>query len=71
MAMYLPFGNGRIILDESKLIRVAPADDHAVVRKGIREFLKEARDVQVVAEATTGSLFDTRCLQLRACSPRW
>jgi DNA-binding NarL/FixJ family response regulator len=30
------------------------ADDHTVVRKGIREFLEEEDDIQVVAEATTG-----------------
>jgi DNA-binding NarL/FixJ family response regulator len=30
------------------------ADDHAVVRKGICEFLEEEGDVQVVAEASTG-----------------
>jgi DNA-binding NarL/FixJ family response regulator len=31
------------------------ADDHAVVRKGIREFLEETGQVQVVAEATSGA----------------
>ncbi len=35
-------------------IRVVLADDHAVVRKGIREFLEEEGDIQVVAEAATG-----------------
>jgi len=39
---------------EAKAIRVVLADDHAVVRKGIREFLEEAGDIQVVAEAATG-----------------
>lgn len=45
-------------MDKAKVIRVVLADDHAVVRKGIREFLEEASDdaaVQVVAEATTGA----------------
>ena len=37
------------------LIRVILADDHAVVRKGIREFLEEAGDVEVVAEADDGA----------------
>jgi DNA-binding NarL/FixJ family response regulator len=37
------------------LIRVVLADDHAVVRKGIREFLEETGHVQVVAEATSGA----------------
>ncbi len=35
-------------------IRVVLADDHAVVRKGIREFLEEAPDITVVAEAVNG-----------------
>jgi DNA-binding NarL/FixJ family response regulator len=35
-------------------IRVILADDHAVVRKGIREFLSEAGDIDVVAEASDG-----------------
>jgi DNA-binding NarL/FixJ family response regulator len=35
-------------------IRVVLADDHAVVRKGIREFLEESREIQVVAEAIDG-----------------
>ncbi len=38
----------------SDIIRVILADDHAVVRKGIREFLEEAGDIQVVAEAADG-----------------
>jgi len=41
-------------VDETKAIRVVLADDHAVVRKGIREFLEEAGDIQVIAEAATG-----------------
>ena len=35
-------------------IRVVLADDHAVVRKGIREFLEEDSTIQVVAEAGDG-----------------
>jgi DNA-binding NarL/FixJ family response regulator len=35
-------------------IRVVLADDHAVVRKGIREFLENAGDIEVVAEAGDG-----------------
>ena len=35
-------------------IRVVLADDHAVVRKGTREFLEEEGDIQVVAEASDG-----------------
>ena len=36
-------------------IRVVLADDHAVVRKGIREFLEAEEDIQVVAEAADGA----------------
>ncbi len=35
-------------------IRVLLADDHAVVRQGIRRFLEEADDIEVVAEAANG-----------------
>jgi DNA-binding NarL/FixJ family response regulator len=36
-------------------IRIVLADDHAVVRKGIREFLEDEPDMQVVAEAADGA----------------
>ena len=39
---------------ESTTIRVVLADDHAVVRKGIREFLEEDAAIRVVAEASDG-----------------
>ncbi len=35
-------------------IRVLLADDHAVVRKGIRDFLAEDPEIQVTAEAASG-----------------
>jgi DNA-binding NarL/FixJ family response regulator len=35
-------------------IRALLADDHAVVRQGIRQFLEEAGDIEVVAEAGDG-----------------
>jgi DNA-binding NarL/FixJ family response regulator len=38
----------------SNSIRVVLADDHAVVRKGIRQFIEEAGDITVVAEAADG-----------------
>ena len=38
----------------SNLIRVVLADDHAVVRKGIRQFMEEAGEIAVVAEAADG-----------------
>ncbi len=42
-------------MDENqKTIRVLLADDHAVVREGIRQFLAGAPDIQVVAEAKDG-----------------
>lgn len=36
-------------------IRVILADDHGVVRRGIKEFLTEAGDIQVVGEADSGT----------------
>jgi DNA-binding NarL/FixJ family response regulator len=38
----------------SNPIRVVLADDHAVVRKGIRQFMEEAGEIAVVAEAADG-----------------
>ncbi len=38
----------------SSAIRVLLADDHAVVRRGIRDFLEESGDIAVVAEAANG-----------------
>ena len=40
-------------------IRVILADDHAVVRKGIREFLEEEEDIRVLAEASDGEAAKT------------
>lgn len=40
-------------------IRVLLADDHAVVRAGIRQFLEQAPDIQVVAEADDGAIART------------
>jgi DNA-binding NarL/FixJ family response regulator len=37
------------------MIKVVLADDHAVVRQGIRDFLEEEGDILVVAEATDGA----------------
>jgi len=36
-------------------IRVLLGDDHAVVRQGIRQFLEEGGDIEVVAEAADGA----------------
>lgn len=45
-------------------IRVVLADDHAVVRKGIREFLEEDEGIEVVAEAGDGEKVIELLLQL-------
>ena len=37
-------------------IRILLADDHAVVRAGIRQFLERAADLQVIAEADDGEM---------------
>lgn len=37
-------------------IRVLLADDHAVVRAGIRQFLEQAEDITIVAEADDGNM---------------
>lgn len=42
--------------DPSKSIRVLLADDHAVVRKGIRDFLEVDPSIQVIAEADDGAM---------------
>lgn len=42
-------------MSESNAIRVILADDHAVVRAGIRNFLESAEDIRVVAEADDGA----------------
>lgn len=36
------------------MIKVGIVDDHAIVRKGLRDFLAEQGDIQVVGEAPTG-----------------
>ncbi len=41
-------------MSKSPSIRVLLADDHAVVRKGIRDFLEEDKEIRVVAEANDG-----------------
>jgi DNA-binding NarL/FixJ family response regulator len=41
------------------LIRIVLADDHAVVRQGIRDFLEDEPDLQVVAEAADGAAAKT------------
>jgi DNA-binding NarL/FixJ family response regulator len=43
----------------NSLIRILLADDHAVVRAGIRQFLERAADLQVIAEADDGEMAQT------------
>ncbi|MBI3942733.1 MAG: response regulator transcription factor [Chloroflexi bacterium] len=40
--------------NDQTLIRVVLADDHAMVRKGIRDFLSDESDISIVAEAADG-----------------
>ena len=42
--------------EEKNRIRVLLADDHAMVRAGIRQFLESAGDIEVVAEADDGAM---------------
>lgn len=44
-------------------IRILLADDHAVVRAGIRQFLERAADLQVIAEADDGEMAQTLITQ--------
>lgn len=49
----------------SDSIRVLLADDHAVVRAGIRQFLEQADDIVVIAEADDGEMARTLIAQHR------
>jgi DNA-binding NarL/FixJ family response regulator len=42
-------------MTELTLIRVLLADDHLIVRAGIRQFLEQSADIRIVAEAANGS----------------
>ena len=46
-------------------IRVLLADDHAVVRAGIRQFLEQADDIEVIAEADDGAAAKSLVEQLQ------
>jgi DNA-binding NarL/FixJ family response regulator len=37
------------------MIRILIADDHAIVRAGLKQFISDQRDMQVAGEASTGS----------------
>jgi len=47
------------VTSSSPRIRVLLADDHAIVRAGIRQFLTQARDIEIVAEAGDGETAKT------------
>jgi DNA-binding NarL/FixJ family response regulator len=47
------------------LIRVLLADDHAIVRAGIRQLLEHSGDIQIVAEASDGEVAKTYIQQYR------
>jgi len=44
------------MITKTEPIRVLLADDHAIVRAGIRQFLERAGDIQVIAEADDGEM---------------
>lgn len=46
-------------------IRVVLADDHAILRDGVRALLAAAADIEVVGEAADGTEAIARCLALR------
>lgn len=46
--------NERCAMEIKKTIRVILADDHALVRRGIRKILEKASNILVVGEAGTG-----------------
>ncbi len=52
--------------DNQPIIRILLADDHVVVRAGIRQFLDLNPDLQVVAEASNGQ---EACEQLKQTTP--
>jgi len=47
-------GEGERVVAMNQRIRIVLADDHAVVRKGVREVLEEEADMLVVGEASDG-----------------
>lgn len=53
MAVYVQQSGGMLMTNMP--IRIVLADDHAVVRKGIRDFLEEDGNIEVLAEAGDGN----------------
>ncbi len=44
------------MIEPKKIIKVILADDHAIVRAGIRQFLEQSDDIQVIGEASDGEI---------------
>ncbi len=43
------------------MIRILIADDHAIVRAGLRQFIADQPDMEVTGEAATGSRRSSSC----------
>jgi DNA-binding NarL/FixJ family response regulator len=56
---------GTLESKENGQIRVLLADDHAVVRAGIRQILELSGDIQVIAEASDGEIAKSMVLEYR------
>lgn len=56
---------GGIRLEAPPMTRIVIADDHAVVRKGLRQIILEANDMTVVGEAASG---DELLTVVRSCT---
>ncbi len=52
-------GQQSVRTDMNDRIRVLLADDHEVVRQGVRRFLDEAGDIEVVAEAESDDVYES------------
>ena len=48
--------------------RIAVADDHPLFRQGLRKFSMKSKNIEVVAEAETGSNSSCSCTK---CCPTW
>lgn len=53
------------MITEERTIRVLVADDHALVRAGLRLTLTAERDIAIVGEATTGNEAQALCEELQ------
>lgn len=52
-------------MEASKTIRVLVADDHAILRQGLRQLLEEEPDLEVVGEASDGQEALKKAVELR------